>query len=366
MMLLNMVLLVLMSNSFVDDQEWLGREFMSKPDAKYLLNGNEVPCEKIILPFTVSKIDGDRLWIGKAWIKKSEVVSLEDAPGFFTEYLRKNPKDPWGYNRRGIAWSSTDNLDNALTDFTRAIRLDRIYVTAFFNRGVVWDKKDEFDNAIRDYDEAIRLDPEYVLAYFNRGQIWYELDEYDKAITDYTEVIRLDPKDATAFNERGVAWNAKGEADKAIKDYTKAIWLDSEFVYAYTNRGSIWDEKGDYYKAFNDYTEACRLDPKDEVACNYLAWFLATCRDAEYRDGVQAITLGEKACESSEWKEADYIDTLAAAYAESGDFDQAFKYQRMSLEKLGINDDQHEYVERLKLYTASKPYRESKINVSSD
>lgn len=348
-----------MSKSPVADHEWLGCEFFAKPYAKYLLKGVEVPHTNISIPFTISKIDGDRLWVGEAWINKDEVIPVADAAAFYTEYLRKHPGDAWGYHSRGHAWDAIGNRDNAITDYTEAIRLDPEYAIAYFNRGNVWADQGEFDKAIRDFNEAIRLNPEYERAYFNRGVTWYEIDEFEKALKDYTEVIRLNPQHAVAYNNRGVIWNLKGEADKAIKDYSKTIWLDPQYVYAYSNRGLIWNEQGHYDNAINDYAEAIRLDPQDPVASNYFARILATCPDAKYRDGTQAVVLAQKACELSEWEDADSIDTLAAAFAEVGDFAQAIKYQKQCIEQLDEDVDKDEYTERLKLYHTGKPYHES-------
>jgi hypothetical protein len=67
-------------------------------------------------------------------------------------------------------------------------------------------------------------------------------------------------------------------------------------------------------------------------ALNDFAWFLALCPDDSQRNGKLAVTYATKACELSEWKEANFIGTLAAAYAEVGDFDAAIKYQRQAMD----------------------------------
>jgi tetratricopeptide (TPR) repeat protein len=102
----------------------------------------------------------------------------------------------------------------------------RDLVAGLVRVGNAWSSQEEYDKAIRDYTEAIHLDPKYALAFCNRGLAWSNKKEYDKAIQDYTEAIRLDPNDAAAFNHRGNAWSNKKEYDKAIQDFNEAIRLD--------------------------------------------------------------------------------------------------------------------------------------------
>lgn len=345
-----------MNELSVDKQEWLGCEFIARPDAQFLLDGRVIPHPVVDCPFTIMKVEGDRLWVGVAWINKEEVISVAEAPAFFSEYIRKHPRHAWGYLSRGLAWSALDNDDNAITDFTKALSLDPEYEIAYYDRGICWMDRGELDNAIRDFNEAIRLDPEYVRAWYNRGATWYQMGEVEQALTNFTEVIRLDPQHAAAFNDRGVIWNFKGEVDKAIQDFSKAIWLDPDYVYAFSNRGDVWNNTDAYSLAINDYSEAIRLDPKDEATCNSLAWLLATCPDAEFRDGTQAYILAEQLCESAAWEDADYLDTLAAAYAEAGDFQQAVKYQKLSIEILDEAVDRDVFKKRLARYREGQPY----------
>jgi Flp pilus assembly protein TadD len=93
------------------------------------------------------------------------------------------------------------------------------------------------------------------------------------------------------------------------------------------------------------------------VTYNSLAWVLATAPKASTRDGKKAIDYAMKACELSNWTDSETVSTLAAAYAETGDFDNAIKWQRKYLEYPNLTgsvyvDDR----DRLALYEARKPY----------
>ena len=304
-----------------------------------------------------------------------------------------NPKDAAGYNKRGIGWAEKRDYDRAITDYNEALRLNPQYQFAYYNRGIAWRNKGDYDRAIADYNEAVRLNPKDADAYNNRGYAWSSKRDYDRAIADYNEALRLNPKDAKAYNNRGFAWSSKRDYDHAIADYNEALRLDPQYAFAYYNRGNAWrnkrdydraiadysetlrinprhalayynrglarDNKSEYDRAIADYNEALRINPKHVGVNNSAAWLLATAPVAAVRNGARAVELARKAAELSESKDADILDTLAAAYAEAGVYSEAVRWQEKALEFPEFAKTQGDAArKRIELYRKGQPYHQ--------
>jgi tetratricopeptide (TPR) repeat protein len=193
-----------------------------------------------------------------------------------------------------------------------------------------------------------------------RGGAWGAKDEYDKEIADYTEALAIDPKNANAYIGRGMARFDKGEHDQAFADFNRSLAVDPKCANACVARGCPWGRKGEYDKAIADYTIAVGIDPKGPSAYNSLAWIYATCPDAKYRDGDKAVENANKANQLQGGKCWGYLATLAAAYAESGDFVKAQEWQGKAIE-LAPEFAKPDYRSRLELYKQGKPYREQPV-----
>ena len=149
------------------------------------------------------------------------------------------------------------------------------------------------------------------------------------------------------------------EFDKAIEDFNKTIELKPKYSFAFMGRGLAWRGKGEFAKALADYDQAQQLDPDYPAPYKYRALLRAACPDEKLRDGRQAVQDAIQGCQRTRFRDASYLDALAAAYAEAGDFRQAVQWQSRALGQ-NPGDRQAEYQQRLALYRDSKPYREGK------
>ncbi len=94
-----------------------------------------------------------------------------------------------------------------------------------------------YEDAINDYTKAIRLKDHYVDAYVSRGWAYVQLERYQNAVVDFSEAIRLKPDESNAYANRGFAYNNLRQFERAIEDCSQAIQLNPDELYAQFNRG---------------------------------------------------------------------------------------------------------------------------------
>ena len=198
-----------------------------------------------------------------------------------------------------------------------------------------------------------------------RADVYREKGDWDRALADASKAIALDPKLWRAYQVRGRAYEGKKRFADAVREYDQVIRLNGTYIRGHLARADALSEAGDYARASAGYREALRRFPQSDQPHSFLAWFLSTCPDASFRNGKEAVAEALKACQMVDWIDWSNIDTLAAAYAEVGDFDRAVEYMnrvlRMSRQDAGPEEERNirEHLESYKKHlTKSTMYVE--------
>jgi tetratricopeptide (TPR) repeat protein len=272
-----------------------------------------------------------------------------------------NPRHYGGYLNRGIVYRRTGNLGQAISDYNMAIRLNPNFARTYYDRAIAYSLKGDYNAAISDSTEAIRRQDRTMQSdfHYNRAVYYQALGGLDKAMADYNEALRLAPNDLRSYCGRASAFEDIGQLDKARADYDRAIRFNATDAPGYRTLGIAYFAKGDYNAAARNFERAARLAPTDYDCLHSFAWFQATCPEDSLRNGKQALEKSLRACELSHWQDSGAVDTLAAAYAELGDFDNAVKYETQAIDMKGVHAFKRKRrEERLELYRQHKPYRE--------
>jgi len=295
----------------------------------------------------------------------------EHAIADYTEVIRIAPQFEPAYTARAGDYVVLGKYDLALDDLKLALQLNPTNFLAYQLRGGAFYGRREYDKAIGDFDLSLEYQADNTNgvngfeikgeSFKLRGMASYRLGLVTNAIADLNEAEKYLPGDYVIYEIRGYCYDSRVNADKCLKDFNKAIELNPADVTALYGRAGVYSQTGSCMDAIQDFEKVIRLRPQAVGAYNLLAWLLATCPDDALRDGKRAVELATRACDMSQWTNYAYVDTLAAAYAETGDFDSAVKYQKQAAGMTDVPADNRTNVQnRIELYLKHEPYRKSK------
>jgi tetratricopeptide (TPR) repeat protein len=303
------------------------------------------------------------------------------------------PEEAAGYTYRGAFLMHRGSITNAVMDLDKALQLEPEDTRALMNRGLAYSRQGEVDKALADLDKAVKSSPQEPDVYTCRGMVLMQVGEYNEALDDFNSVLIYRPNDPKAIAQRGVALTQKGELALGLADLTEALRLNPAEPYFYAWRASALIETNQFEKALQDINHAIEANPNETAfyqerarvyskqhkyreafsdmehclsrnpgnfqSCNAMAWLRATCPDASFRNGTEAVKLATQACEVTRFGLWAAVDTLAAAYAETGDFEHAVQYQKQALDSVGVPEKQRaRMAKRLELYEQKKAFRE--------
>jgi tetratricopeptide (TPR) repeat protein len=225
-------------------------------------------------------------------------------------------------------------------------------------------KQKKLDEAIDCYTEALqeRNDwPDIHKMCYELGWAYEQKGNLALAEINYRKALTIKPDYVSALDGLRGVFTKQGKLDEAIAQLNAALQISTNQSDVYAELGAAYDQLGKYDLAIRSWTKVVELDPNNIGALNNTAWLLATAGDISIQDANRAIEFAERACELTEHKNPESLDTLAAAYAAVGSFPEAIETAEKAIElaKTADKKDMAEEIQkRLELYKAGQPYHE--------
>ncbi len=273
--------------------------------------------------------------------------------------IELDPKNADNYEGRGIVEFLMKDYDAALKTLDKAVELDPDSALTYSHRARIYAIRGDNDKALVEMNKAIELQPRAIDFLMLRARINQQARKYDKGLIDVNQVLRLSPgleeaiklhallaagsgridqaisdleelnietpNDAELMLQLALFYAADKQPQKAVDTYGEVIAKDPKNWMAYRGRADAYLSLGKQLDALADYEAALKLRPDDSGILNNLAWLLGTSTVEQVRNGKRAIELATEACKLTEYKQAHILSTLAAGYAESGDFETAMR-----------------------------------------
>ncbi len=256
----------------------------------------------------------------------------DDALKSFDRASELAPEAALPYQHRGELYRRKGDLQKALEQLTKALELSPDSIGTLLVRAGLYYELKQPDKALEDIDAAIKLQPTLAHPHLMKAEILAATDRLDQAIAHLEKLLQAAPGNEQLLNRLGTFYLMANRPRKAIDAATKVLTQDPDNFDALRFRADAYLNIGQHAEAIADFDKALAQKEDDESLLNNFAWVLATSPDDKLRDGAKALKMATKSAESSGYETPHILSTLAAAYAETGDFDNAVKWSEKAVE----------------------------------
>jgi Flp pilus assembly protein TadD len=309
------------------------------------------------------------LWIGAAIVLTAcfqttvaQVHYWQNARTLFAEAIVQDPNNKQAWHTLGLQYFNERNLDKAITCLQRATTNNLAYHQGWNDLGRILVVAGRNDEAQVAFETALLNGGEQKAEiYKNLGFLSFETGKFTEAIAHLQNSVALDERQVLAHTFLGKAYLATGQPATAALEFQTSIRLQPDNPEAELGLAACYSGTGQLAEAIAHCRRVLELDPDSCTALNNLAWVLATASDSGLRNGAEAVRLAGRACQLTQNQTAMYLGTLAAAYAEVGQFDDALVAAQKACdlaEKTGQTDLLKRNRQLMELYRAHQPVRE--------
>jgi tetratricopeptide (TPR) repeat protein len=249
---------------------------------------------------------------------------------------------------------------NSLTLLEHALRLAPENAITHVMLGNAFFERGRLDEALSHYQEALRLRRDYAEPWQRAGVVLSQQQRTVEAIQHFRTAIQLAPAWPEPRRSLALALVGQGHTQEARAEYQAIAALLPADAEGRTKLAEMLAEGQQWADAARVYQEALRLDPDFSPALNNLAWLRATCPQAEFRAGPEAIRLAERACQLTR-RNPYFVGALAAAYAEAGRYAEAIQAVQEAhglARAAGATNLLPVHAQMLSRFQAGKPFHE--------
>ena len=308
--------------------------------------------------------------------KLAEMERLDDAAKLLSKALEAKPSEGL-YRMRAIVYRMLRKDDQAMADLNKALAMQPKDPLALLQRANIALSRDDVQAAKRDLRAAEKIAPGVAAAdqaIEVRCYIALQEGRMADAINEMQKLVQRDPSSMPRTLQLASLYLEDDRTEKGIDLLTSILDRDPTNGSALRMRAGAYLSTGEHRQAIADYELALEEmgdDESDAVLSNILnnlAWVLATSPNDDLRDAEKAIKFGLRAVEVTEEKEAHILSTLAAGYAEAGNFEKAIEWSKRAVE-LGEKDENpqiDQLKEELESYQKGKPWREKQETEEND
>ena len=218
------------------------------------------------------------------------------------------------------------------------------------------------DEPARVLREALQLDPRNEMLHFRLGQLLAGANRTAEALAHLRRALELRPEFLAARHALALGLEQSGDLAGASAEWKQALRANPNLQEGYLRLARLAHQQGDTRTTERVLRQGLEHFPDAHEMANALAWILAASADPNQRNGAEAVEWAEKACALTQHRQHLYLDTLGAAYAEVGRFEDAVKAARQAMElaTAARNPGQADkYRRRITLYEWKQPYHES-------
>lgn len=303
-----------------------------------------------------------------ALILQGEIFRELDKPNeaikSFDAATKLAPQAPGPYQNRGEIYREQEEYGKAIEEFNKVIELQPGDVLPLVHRAEAYLHDKKFEAALADAD-AVLEKQQVVAAHRLRGEILAQLNRLDEAIAEMQQLTKSVPNQPELKMQLAMYFLINKQPQEAISEYDDVLLLDPENFLALRSRADAYLNIGKHAEAIADFEAALKVEADDTAILNNLAWVLATSPQADLRDGKRAVELATKACELTEYKLPHILSTLAASFAESGNFDTAIEWSQKAVDMDDPENDE-QLAKELASYQKKQPWREKQELGSND